>query len=89
MAIVDWKSIKELTGIVVSDKWNKTIVVAVNRVRMHPLYKKRFTLTKKYYAHDEWNVARIGDTVNIQEARPMSKLKRRKLVDVVSQTVAK
>jgi small subunit ribosomal protein S17 len=83
MAIIDGKSIKQLTGKVVSDKGDKTITVAVDRVKIHPLYKKRFTVTKKYYAHDADNTAHIGDMVKIQEAQPMSKMKRWKLIEVI------
>lgn len=86
MTIIDGKSIKELVGKVLSDKWDKTITVAVERVKIHPLYKKRFTVTKKYYAHDEDNAAREGDIVKIQEARPMSKLKRWKLLEIIEKS---
>lgn len=61
----------------------KTLVVAVSRVKMHPLYKKRFVVSKKYYVHDEENLAQLGDTVKIQECRPLSRLKRRVLVEVL------
>jgi small subunit ribosomal protein S17 len=50
---------------------------------MHPLYKKRFVVRKKYYAHDEGNVSKMGDIVKIRECRPVSKLKKRKLIEVV------
>ena len=83
MVVIGQKNIKELVGVVVSDKMNKTITVKVERVKMHPLYKKRFTVSKKYYAHDEQEQANVGDTVRIRETRPLSKLKRWKLIDVV------
>ena len=65
-----------LQGVVVSDKMNKTIVVQVERRVMHPIYKKFVRRTKKYAAHDEGNVHKIGETVRIQECRPISKRKR-------------
>lgn len=83
MVIINWKSIKELTGKVVSSKGQKTITVAVDRVKMHPLYKKRYTVTKKYYAHDEDNTALEGDIVTIRETRPISKTKRWLFIEVV------
>ncbi|MEQ8348327.1 MAG: 30S ribosomal protein S17 [Sneathiellaceae bacterium] len=65
-----------LQGTVVSDKGDKTVVVSVERRLMHPLYKKFIRRSKKYHAHDEDNQCKTGDTVRIQEHRPMSKLKR-------------
>ena len=65
-----------LQGVVVSDKMNKTIVVQVERRVMHPIYKKFVRRTKKYAAHDEGNVHKVGETVRIQECRPISKRKR-------------
>lgn len=88
MAIIWNKSIKELTGVVVSDKMAQTIVVEVSVVRAHPLYRKRFTKKKKYYAHDASSLAKTGDVVRIREVRPLSKLKRWSLVEVVSTSVA-
>ncbi len=64
-----------LQGQVVSDKQNKTIVVRVERRVMHPVYKKFITRSKKYAAHDETNSFKIGDTVRIEECRPISKNK--------------
>jgi len=70
-------------GIVVSNKMNKTIVISiVERVR-HPKYAKFVSRTKKLYAHDETNDAQIGDRVRVMETRPMSKLKRWRLVEVL------
>ncbi len=64
-----------LTGRVTSDKMTKTITVLVDRRVMHPLYKKFIRLSKKYAAHDEENVCKIGDKVRIEECRPISKRK--------------
>jgi small subunit ribosomal protein S17 len=64
-----------LQGLVVSDKQNKTIVVKVERRVMHPVYKKFITRSKKYAAHDELNQFKTGDTVRIEECRPISKNK--------------
>jgi small subunit ribosomal protein S17 len=74
---------RKLVGTVVSDVQNKTIVVAVNRSVTHPLYGKRYTVTKKYAAHDESNKAHAGDTVEITETRPISKNKTFKLSKIV------
>ena len=65
-----------LQGIVVSDKGNKTIVVKIERTYMHPLFKKIVRRSKKYHAHDEGNVHKVGDIVRIRECPPKSKLKR-------------
>jgi small subunit ribosomal protein S17 len=65
-----------LQGVVVSSKNNKTIVVQVERRYTHPLFKKTVRRTKKYHAHDETNVFKVGDLVSIQESAPISKLKR-------------
>lgn len=67
---------KVLTGRVVSDKMDKTVVVRVERLRRHPLYKKVIKKIKKYKAHDEGNECRVGDVVRIVESRPLSKEKR-------------
>ncbi|HUL08591.1 MAG TPA: 30S ribosomal protein S17 [Candidatus Acidoferrum sp.] len=69
-----------LQGVVVSDKMDKTIVVQVERRVMHPIYKKFVRRTKKYAAHDEGNVHKVGETVRIQECRPISKRKRWEVV---------
>ncbi|MBO4203967.1 30S ribosomal protein S17 [bacterium] len=76
MTIIGNKSIKELVGEVVSDKMDKTRVVMVKSVKMHPLYKKRFIVRKKYYAHDAENATKVGDSVKIRAIPPMSKLVR-------------
>ncbi|HEX7050723.1 MAG TPA: 30S ribosomal protein S17 [Longimicrobiales bacterium] len=70
-------------GTVVSDRMDKTVVVAVARRMAHPLYGKQVVRTKKYHAHDEENAARQGDIVRIMETRPLSKLKRWRVVEVV------
>ncbi len=74
---------KSKVGIVVSDKMDKTIVVKIERKSKHPLYGKTVKITKKYKAHDEENVAKIGDKVMITETRPLSRDKRWRLVEVV------
>ncbi len=75
---------KEKVGRVVSDKMDKTIVVSVERLQRHPLYKRVIRLTTKFKAHDERNEARIGDTVRIVESRPLSATKRWRMVEIVS-----
>jgi small subunit ribosomal protein S17 len=74
---------KVRVGIVVSSKMDKTVVVAVERSVSHPVYGKKMTRTKKYYAHDQENAAREGDVVRIMETRPLSKLKRWRVVEIV------
>ena len=78
---------KTKTGRVVSDKMEKTIVVAVESIVRHPLYKKTTKVTKKYKAHDEENAAKIGDIVEIMETRPLSREKRWRLVRVIEEAV--
>jgi small subunit ribosomal protein S17 len=75
---------KTRIGKVVSNKMQKSIIVAVERRVAHPLYKKYFRRTTKFYAHDEKNEANIGDTVKIMETRPLSKLKCWRLVEIVA-----
>ncbi len=72
---------KSLRGVVVSDKMQKTIVVAVSRLKMHPKYKKQYKVTTRYKAHDEKGEFHIGDKVTIQEIRPMSKDKRWRVIE--------
>jgi small subunit ribosomal protein S17 len=74
---------KTKVGRVVSDKMDKTIVVSVERLARHPLYKRVIRLTTKFKAHDELNDAHTGDTVQIEESRPLSATKRWKLIKVV------
>ena len=75
---------KVYRGIVVSDKSEKTISVAVTNYRMHRLYGKRTKVTKKFHAHDENNDARVGDYVAIQETRPLSKTKSFRLLRIIT-----
>src|SRR5688572_15429388 len=75
---------KEKVGRVVSDKMDKTIVVSVERLSRHPLYKRVIRLTTKFKAHDERNEARIGDTVRIVESRPLSATKRWRMVEIMA-----
>lgn len=70
-------------GKVVSDKMDKTIVVATEKLVAHPLYKKQIKMTKKYKAHDEENQCKVGDTVKIMETRPLSKEKCWRLVEIL------
>ena len=77
---------KELIGYVVSNRMNKTIVVQVVRRKSHPLYTRVISKAKKFYAHDEKNEAHIGDVVKLEETRPLSKLKRWKLNEILRKT---
>ncbi len=83
MAIIWNKSIKELTWEVISDKIQKTRTVLVKSVRMHPIYKKRFVVSKKYYIHDEKNESKVWDKVKFRECKPISKSKKRKLIEIL------
>jgi len=74
---------KVRTGVVVSDKGDKTVVVKVERRLAHPLYGKSVARTKKYHAHDEKNEYRVGDTVRITETRPLSKTKRWRVIGLL------
>jgi len=74
---------KERTGVVLSNKMNKSITVAVKWKEKHPIYGKFVSKTKKFHAHDENNTCNIGDTVRIMETRPLSKLKRWRLVQII------
>jgi small subunit ribosomal protein S17 len=74
---------RAFTGVVTSDKMDKTIVVAVSEKKMNRLYKKYVTQTKKYFAHDEKNEAKEGDTVRIVECRPLSRNKCWRLAEIV------
>jgi small subunit ribosomal protein S17 len=74
---------KKRSGVVVSNAADKTIVVRVTRMAKHPLYRKLIKINKKYHAHDEKNIASVGDVVNIIECRPLSKTKRWRLQSVV------
>ncbi|MEO0000178.1 MAG: hypothetical protein RL766_224 [Bacteroidota bacterium] len=81
--MVDRKLRKTKTGVVSSDKMEKTITVAVERKVKHPIYGKFVKKTTKFHAHDEKNEAKPGDVVRIMETRPMSKTKRWRLVDII------
>lgn len=74
---------KTKTGIVSSDKMDKTITVLVNRRKKHPLYGKYIIRSKKFLAHDEKNECRVGDRVSIMETRPLSKRKRWRVVEIL------
>jgi small subunit ribosomal protein S17 len=78
------KHLKEREGVVVSAKMEKTIVVRVDRRTRHPVYGKIIKLSKKYYAHDEKKQAKVGDRVRIVESRPLSRLKRWRLIEVIA-----
>ena len=80
---------KTMVGTVVSDKMDKTIVVAVETRVKHPIYKKTVKRTYKLKAHDEENACKVGDTVKVMETRPLSKDKRWRLVEVVEKAVIK
>ncbi|WP_416208855.1 30S ribosomal protein S17 [Chloroflexus sp.] len=70
-------------GRVVSDKMDKTVVVAVDYLKPHPLYRKIIRRTKKFHAHDEENACKVGDVVRIEETRPLSRTKRWRVVEIV------
>lgn len=74
---------KERTGVVYSNKMDKTITVAVKWKEKHPIYGKFVNKTKKFHAHDEKNECNIGDTVKIMETRPLSKTKRWRLIQII------
>jgi len=71
---------RKFSGLVVSDKMDKTIVVSVESVKMHPKYKKRYTVSKKYKVHDEKNLYKEGDKIQFLECRPLSKDKRWRVI---------
>jgi small subunit ribosomal protein S17 len=77
---------KEFIGIVISDKMHKTIIVRITRTKKHPKYNRIIKKYTKFKVHDEKGVAKIGDSVRIQETRPLSKDKRFKLLAVVKKT---
>ncbi|WP_045434160.1 30S ribosomal protein S17 [Metamycoplasma canadense] len=78
---------KKLVGTVISTKNEKTITVMVETYEKHPLYSKRFKKSKKFAVHDEKNEAKIGDVVEIQETRPLSKTKHFRLVEIKSSAI--
>ena len=81
------KNKRELIGLIVSDKMDKSVVVQVERFVQHKIYKKFMKRYKKYHAHDEKNECRIGDKVKIIETRPLSKLKRFRVNEIVKKAV--
>ena len=76
---------KTKTGTISSAKMDKTVIISVHSYKNHPKYKKRYRVTKKFYAHDENNICREGDTVTFGEGRPLSKTKRWELITVNGQ----
>ncbi len=84
MSITDERYRKILEGVVTSDRMDKTRTVAVTRVFRHPRYDKVVRRTKKYHAHDEKNQAHTGDRVQIRESRPLSKLKRWRIIKIMA-----
>ncbi|MCL6634685.1 MAG: 30S ribosomal protein S17 [Peptococcaceae bacterium] len=74
---------KVLTGKVVSNKMNKTVVVAVETLVRHPLYQRTIRRTRKFKAHDEENACRVGDKVRMMETRPLSKEKRWRIIEIL------
>ncbi|MCP9830576.1 30S ribosomal protein S17 [Synechococcus sp. HJ21-Hayes] len=81
-------ALKERVGTVVSDKMDKTVVVAVENRFPHPIYQKTVSRTKRYKAHDEANACKVGDRVRITETRPLSRTKRWAVAEVLSNTSA-
>lgn len=80
---------RTLTGLVASSKGDKTIVVAIRTRKTHPIYKKQYTVTTRFMAHDEKNVANVGDKVEIAETRPLSARKHHVLVKVLEKAHVK
>lgn len=80
-------AVKQQVGLVVSDKMDKTVVVAVENRAPHPKYRKIMVRTKRYKVHDEGNQCKEGDRVRIEETRPLSRTKRWKVVEVLNRTV--
>tara|TARA_Y100000590_G_scaffold106359_1_gene121083 strand:+ start:469 stop:729 length:261 start_codon:yes stop_codon:yes gene_type:complete len=78
---------KQLTGIVVSDSMDKTVVINVERRFPHPIYKKYVTRSKKYYAHDENNKCESGDMILIEESKPLSRLKRWRVKEIIKKAI--
>lgn len=75
---------RRLDGVVVSDKMMKTVVVAVEKVKVHPKYLKRYKVTERYKAHDEENAYKVGDKVVIEETKPQSKEKRWRVIEKIA-----
>ena len=87
MEEIQKKNKRELLGLIVSDKMDKSVVVQVERFIQHKVYKKYIKRYKKYHAHDEKNECNFGDTVKIIETRPLSKLKRFRVSEIVKKAV--
>jgi len=87
MEEIQKKNKRELLGLIVSDKMDKSVVVQVERFIQHKVYKKYIKRYKKYHAHDEKNECNFGDTVKIIETRPLSKLKRFRVCEIVKKAV--
>ena len=83
MTIIGEKNIKELVGEVVSDNMDQTCAILVKSVKMHPIYKKRFVVRKKYFAHNAENKAQVGNTVKIRLVKPISKMKKWNIIEVL------
>ncbi len=83
MAEVKKGNRRVLSGTVISTTMDKTVVVEVVSLKAHPVYKKRYRTTKKYYVHDEENQCNPGDKISISETRPLSKTKRWRVLDIV------
>ena len=81
------KKKRELIGVVVSDKADKTITVKVETYKKDPLYNKRIKYSKKYTAHDENNTAKVGDKVRLVATRPLSKTKRYELAEIIEKAI--
>jgi small subunit ribosomal protein S17 len=77
------KKRKTRVGEVIGDKMDKTVIIAVDTPKKHPLYKKTIRRIVKYYAHDEKKQCKVGDTVRIEETRPLSRLKRWRVVEII------
>ncbi len=82
---MDKKKKRTKIGMVVSDKMDKTVIVEVERLKEHPLYKKKYKINRRYKAHDSKNEYKKGDKVEIEETRPLSREKRWKVVSKISQ----
>jgi small subunit ribosomal protein S17 len=83
MMIVEQKRKTTKVGRVVSDKMDKTVVVKVDYLKPHPLYRKIIRRSKKFHAHDEENTCKVGDVVRIEETRPLSRTKRWRVVEII------
>jgi small subunit ribosomal protein S17 len=78
---------RRFTGVVISDKMDKTVVVKVISVKMHPKYRKRFQVSKKFHAHDPKNEYKINDQVVIEEIRPLAKTKKWRVISKINKSI--